>query len=126
MFEGKQLTKLKPPVDSYFAFAKLKLELSKLRAASGKKGGKTERVKVTNEEIDNQVKKGEFILSFNEFMQRNPHVKNDLYQSNRHLLDGIHDWTFIDAGLSLSKFNDCTSLTTILENRKEIVDAIWR
>ena len=125
MFDGKQPTKLKPPVDSYFAFAKLKLELSKLRATSGKKGGKTERVKVTDEEIDSRTEKHECVLSFDEFIKINPHIKNDLYQSNKHLLDGIYDWTLIDAGLSLSKFKDCTSLTKILEHRKEIEDAIW-
>lgn len=125
MFDGKEPTKLKPPVDSYFAFAKLKLELSKLRATSGKKGGKTKRVKVTDEEIDSRINKEECVESFEEFMRNNPHVINDIYQSNRHLLDGIHDWTPIDVGLPLSKFKDCTSLTTILENRDEVRNAIW-
>ena len=124
-FDGKQPTKLKPPVDGYFAFAKLKLELSKLRATSGKKGGKTERVKVTDAEIDSRINKEQCVESFEEFMRNNPHVINDLYQSNRHLLDGIYDWTPIDVGLSLSKFKDCTSLTTILENRDEIKNTIW-
>ena len=54
-FNGKQTSKLKPPVDGYFEFAKLKLELSKIRATSGKKGGKTERVKVSDEEIDSKT-----------------------------------------------------------------------
>ena len=124
-FDGKQPTKLKPPVDGFFEFAKVKLELSKLRATSGKKGGKTERIKVTDEEIDSKIDKKQCVESFEEFMRNNPRVKNDLYQSNRHLLDGIRDWTPIDVGLPLSKYKDCTSLTTILEYRKEIQDAIW-
>ncbi len=63
-FNGKQTVKLKPSVDGYFEFAKLKLELSKLRATSGKKGGKTERVKVTDEEINVKTEKLDFILSY--------------------------------------------------------------
>ena len=125
-FDGKQPTKLKPPVDSFFAFAKLKLELSKLRATSGKKGGKTERVKVTDEEIDRQVEKEEYILTFDEFMKAHPHIENDLYQSNKHLLDGITDWTPLDVGLDYSGYKDCKSLTKILENRKEIELAVFK
>lgn len=45
--------------------------------------------KVTNEEIDRQVEKEEYILSFDEFMKAHPHIVNDIYQSNKHLLDGI-------------------------------------
>ena len=126
MFDGKQPTKLKPPVDSYFDFANLKLELSKLRAKSGKKGGETERVKVTNEEIDKQVEKDEYVLTFDEFMKAHPHIVNDLYQSNKHLLNGITDWTPIDVGLDYSDYKNCKSLTKILENRKEIELAVFK
>ena len=125
-FNGKQTTKLKPPVDGYFEFAKLKLELSKLRATSGKKGGKTERVKVTDEEIDSQVEKNEYILTFDEFMKAHPHIVNDLYQSNKHLLNGITDWMPIDVGLDYSGYKNCKSLTKILENRKEIELAVFK
>ena len=125
-FNGKQTTKLKPPVDGYFEFAKLKLELSKLRATSGKIGGKTERVKVTDEEIDSQVEKNEYILTFDEFMKAHPHIVNDLYQSNKHLLNGITDWMPIDVGLDYSGYKNCKSLTKILENRKEIELAVFK
>ena len=32
-------------------------------------------------------------------MKAHPHIVNDLYQSNKHLLDGIEDWTPLDVGL---------------------------
>jgi hypothetical protein len=124
-FDGKQPTKLKPPVDGFFEFAKLKLEVSKLRATSGKKGGKSERVKVTDEEIDSKTEKLDFILSYEDFMKAHPHIVNDLYQSNKHLLDGITDWTPIDVGLDYSGYKNCKSLTKILENRKEIELAVF-
>ena len=125
-FNGKQTSKLKPPVDGYFEFAKLKLELSKIRATSGKKGGKSERVKVTDEEIDSKTEKLEFILSYEDFMKAHPHIVNDLYQSNKHLLNGITDWTPIDVGLDYSAYKNCKSLTKILENRKEIELAVFK
>ena len=125
-FNGKQTSKLKPPVDGYFEFAKLKLELSKLRATSGKKGGKTERVKVTDEEINGKTEKLDFILSYEDFMKAHPHIVNDLYQSNKHLLDDIIDWTPIDVGLDYSGYKNCKSLTKILENRKEIELAVFK
>ena len=125
-FNGKQPTKLKPPVDGFFEFSKLKLELSKLRATSGKKGGKTERVKVTDKEIDSRTEKHECILSFEGFMKAHPHIVNDLYQSNKHLLDGIEDWTPLDVGLDYSGYKNCKSLTKILENRKEIELAVFK
>ena len=125
-FNGKQTSKLTPPVDGYFEFAKLKLELSKIRATSGKKGGKTERVKVSDEEIDSKTEKLEFILSYEDFMKAHPHIVNDLYQSNKHLLDGIIDWTPLDVGLDYSGYKNCKSLTKILENRKEIELAVFK
>ena len=125
-FNGKQTSKLKPPVDGYFEFAKLKLELSKLRATSGKKGGKSERVKVTDEEIDSKTEKLEFILSYEDFMKAHPHIVNDLYQSNKYLLNGITDWTPLDVGLDYSGYKNCKSLTKILENRKEIELAVFK
>ena len=58
-------------------------------------------------------------------MKAHPHIENDLYQSNKHLLDGITDWTPLDVGLEYSGYKDCKSLTKILEHRKEIEHAIW-
>ena len=113
-------------LNGYFEFAKLKLELSKIRATSGKKGGKTERVKVSDEEIDSKTEKLDFILSYEDFMKVHPHIVNDLYQSNKHLLNGITDWTPIDVGLDYSDYKNCKSLTKILENRKEIELAVFK
>lgn len=42
---------LKPPLDSFFTLAKRKLDLSKTRKRIGSKGGKTERIPVTTEQV---------------------------------------------------------------------------
>ena len=55
MFDGAEPKRLKPPVREYFEFAKLKLKLSRLHITIGRKGGKTERVKVSDEEIQKFV-----------------------------------------------------------------------
>ena len=51
MFNGTE-RKLKSPVDAYFALAKRKLELSRKRKSIGSVGGKQERVKVTDEQVE--------------------------------------------------------------------------
>ena len=126
MFEGKEPKKLKPPVDMYFDLAKTKLELSKVRIKSGSKGGKTEKVKVTDEQISEVTSKPHQAISFDEFMRLHPNIKNDLYASRLHLLDKV-DWGFLDIGLNNSKeYKDCTSLYAILTHYKEIIShAKW-
>lgn len=126
MFEGKESKKLKPPVDMYFDLAKTKLELSKVRIKSGSKGGKTEKVKVTDEQINKATSKPYQAISFDEFMRLHPNIKNDLYASRLHLLDKV-DWGFLDIGLNNSKeYKDCTSLYAILTHYKEIIShAKW-
>lgn len=88
MFYGTE-RKLKPPVDMYFSFAKKKLELSRKRKFSGSKGGATTRIKVTDEEISKATEKNRYV-SFDDFMAENPKIKNDLYASGMHLLDGVN------------------------------------
>ena len=126
MFESKEPKKLKPPVDMYFDLAKKKLELSKVRIKSGSKGGKTEKVKVTDEQINEATSKPHQAISFDEFMRLHPNIKNDLYASRLHLLDKV-DWGFLDIGLNNSKeYKDCTSLYAILTHYKEIIShAKW-
>lgn len=44
--------KLCTPVDLYYTLAKRKLALSKVRSSNGKKGGNTERIPVTTEQVN--------------------------------------------------------------------------
>ena len=126
MFEGKEPKKLKPPVDMYFDLAKTKLALSKVRIISGSKGGKAEKVKVTDEQINEATNKDELGITFNEFMRLHPNIKNDLYASRLHLLDKV-DWGCLDLGLDNCKeYKHCTSLYAILTHYREILScAKW-
>ena len=112
MFYGTE-RKLKPPVDMYFSFAKKKLELSRKRKSSGSKGGATTRVKVSDKEISKETEKKNQYVSFDDFMAENPQIKNDLYASRMHLLDGVN-WMKLDCGLEKSDYKDCDSLYRIL------------
>lgn len=126
MFDGKEPKKLKPPVDTYFDLAKTKLELSKVRIVSGSKGGKSEKVKVTDEQITEVTNRHNQGITFEEFMSLHPHIQNDLYASRLHLLDKV-DWGYLDIGLDNCKeYKNCTSLYAILTHYKEIVShAKW-
>lgn len=126
MFDGKEPKKLKPPVDIYFDLAKTKLELSKVRIISGCKGGKSEKVKVTDEQIAETTNSPYQGITFEEFMSLHPHIQNDLYASRMHLLNKV-DWGYLDIGLDNCKeYKNCTSLYTILTHYKEIVSyAKW-
>ncbi len=126
MFEGKEPKKLKPPVDMYFDLAKTKLELSKVRIISGCKGGKSEKVKVTDVQINEATNKNNQGITFDEFMQLHPNIQNDLYASRLHLLDKV-DWGYLDMGLDNCKeYKNCTSLYAILTHYKEIISyAKW-
>ena len=123
MFYGTE-RKLKPPVDMYFSFAKKKLELSRKRKSSGSKGGATTRIKVTDEEISKATEKKNQYVSFDDFMAENPKIKNDLYASRMHLLDGVN-WMKLDCGLEKSDYKDCDSLYRILMHKEEIMNNTW-
>ena len=123
MFFGTE-RKLKPPVDMYFSFAKKKLELSRKRKSSGSKGGATMRIKVTDEEISKATEKKNQYVSFDDFMAENPQIKNDLYASRMHLLDGVN-WMKLDCGLEKSDYKDCDSLYRILMHKEEIMNNAW-
>ena len=123
MFFGTE-RKLKSPVDMYFSFAKKKLELSRKRKSSGSKGGATMRIKVTDEEISKATEKKNQCVSFDDFMAENPQIKNDLYASRMHLLDGVN-WMKLDCGLEKSDYKDCDSLYRILMHKEEIMNNAW-
>lgn len=123
MFYGTE-RKLKPPVDMYFSFAKKKLELSRKRKSSGSKGGATTRIKVSDEEISKATEKKNQYVSFDDFMAENPQIKNDLYASGMHLLDGVN-WMKLDCGLEKSNYKDCDSLYRILMHKEEIMNNAW-
>ena len=123
MFYGTE-RKLKPPVDMYFSFAKKKLELSRKRKSSGSKGGATTRVKVSDKEISKATEKKNQYVSFDDFMAENPQIKNDLYASRMHLLDGVN-WMKLDCGLEKSEYKDCDSLYRILMHKEEIMNNGW-
>ena len=123
MFYGTE-RKLKPPVDMYFSFAKKKLELSRKRKSSGSKGGATTRVKVSDKEISKATEKKNQYVSFDDFMAENPKIKNDLYASGMHLLDGVN-WMKLDCGLEKSDYKDCDSPYRILMHKEEIMNNAW-
>lgn len=119
MFNGME-RKLKAPVDTYFALAKRKLELSRMRKKIGSIGGKQERIKVTDKQVE-MVTKTECGVSFEEFMSMHPNIVNDLYNSNKRLLNGV-DWGYLDMGLDKHfEYKNCDSLFRILTHYKEIV-----
>lgn len=120
MFNGTE-KKLKSPVDAYFALAKRKLELSRTRKKVGSKGGKQERVKLTDDDIDELTYGGEYTASFKDFKKLHPNIINDLYKSDEHLLKSI-DWGLLDIGLgNCPQYKNCKSLTELLVHYKEII-----
>lgn len=119
MFNGTE-RKLKSPVDVYFALARRRLELSRTRKKIGSVGGKQERIKVTDKQVE-MVTKTECGVSFDEFMSMHPNIVNDLYNSNKRLLNGV-DWGYLDMGLDKHpEYKNCDSLFRILTHYKEIV-----
>ena len=86
MFEDKT-PKLKPPVDSFFALAKRKLDLSKMRKQNGSRGG-----------IAKQKHALEPPLDMDGFLHRQPQVKNDIYKSSLHLTEGVN-WSLLNERL---------------------------
>ena len=123
MFNGTE-RKLKSPVDAYFALAKRKLELSRKRKKIGSIGGKQERIKMTDEQIEKCTDSAYSGISFKEFMRLHPNIQNDLYASNKQLLDKI-DWACLDMGIDRHpEYIKCNSLYRLLTNYKEIVREI--
>ena len=104
MFEDKTPT-LKPPLDSFFALAKRKLDLSKMRKRNGSRGGTTKRVQP---------------LDMDGFLLRQPQVKNDIYRSSMHLTEGVN-WSLLNDRLPQSVYRDSTSLYQILIHSDEII-----
>ena len=119
MFKDKTPT-LKPPLDSFFALAKRKLDLSKTRRRVGSKGGKTERIPVTTEQVKKADEFAGASIGIDGFLQRYPQIRNDIYKSSMHLTSGI-DWTTLAYELPDSPYRDCKSLYQILMHYNEIV-----
>ncbi len=123
MFDGEEPAKIKSPVTEYYELAKLKLNQSKARQNSGRKGGKAERKKVSDEEVAKTTSKGN--MTFAEFMESRPYIKNDIYEKSKHLLNGV-DWYELDIALGIcEKYKTCTSLYQILTHREEIESCLW-
>lgn len=123
MFEGIEPKKLKQPVDTYYELAKTKLALSKVRIVSGQKGGKAERIKITDEQITERTDDWNCV-TFEEFMRLHPNVQNDLYASRQHLLKGV-DWAWLDIGMDKHpEYKKCNSLYQLLVHRKEILEGV--
>lgn len=57
-------------------------------------------------------------------MAENPKIKNDIYASRMHLLDGVN-WMKPDCGLEKSKYGDCDSLYRIVMHKEEIMNNAW-
>ena len=119
MFKDKTPT-LKPPLDSFFALAKRKLDLSKTRRRVGSKGGKTERIPVTTEQVKKADEFAGASIGMDGFLQRYPQIRNDIYKSSMHLTSGI-DWTTLAYELPDSPYRDCKSLYQILTHCNEII-----
>lgn len=119
MFEDKVPT-LKPPLDGFFALAKRKLDLSKVRRRVGSKGGNAERIPVTTEQVKAADIHAPATIGIDGFLQKNPQIKNDIYKSSVHLTVGV-DWSTLEDMLPYSQYRDCKSLYQILTHYKEIV-----
>ncbi len=120
MFNGTE-KKLKPPVNAYFTLAKRKLELSRKRKSIGSVGGKQERVKVTDEQVESITNNAEYGVSFEEFMRLHPNIENDLFASRQYLLKNV-DWAYLDLGMDKHpEYKKCNSLFQLLTHYKEII-----
>ena len=108
MFEDKTPT-LKPPVDSFFALAKRKLDLSKMRKRNGSRGGTAKHKRAPKLPLD-----------MDGFLIRQPQVRNDIYRSSMHLTEGVN-WSLLNDRLPQSVYRDSTSLYQILIHYRDIV-----
>ena len=118
---GQEPSKLPSPVDMYFKLAKRKLELSKVRSSVGRKGRQAERIKLTDEEINDRTKGWDYEPTFYDFQKKHPRIKNDLFASHGHLLEGV-EWGLFGMALEKHpKYKTCTSLLEILTHKAEIL-----
>ena len=108
MFEDKTPT-LKPPLDSFFALAKRKLDLSKMRKRNGHRGGTAKQKRTPEPPLD-----------MDGFLLRQPQVKNDIYRSSMHLTEGVN-WSLLNDRLPQSVYRDSQSLYQILIHYGDIV-----
>lgn len=121
MFENAEPPKLTSPADKYFALAKLKLSLSKVRSNAAKSGGKTAET-VTEERGQGDVQNGaaEEIgqMSFEKFMKLHPTIKDDLFPNNRGILQNV-DWAKMNDIIGQdSKLSQNCSLYWIMQDEK--------
>ena len=108
MFEDKTPT-LKPPVDSFFALAKRKLDLSKMRKRNGSRGGTVKHKRSPEPPLD-----------MDGFLLRQSQVKNDIYRSSMHLTESVN-WSILNDRLPQSVYRNCQSLYQILIHYSDIV-----
>ena len=120
---SEEPSKLCLPVDLYYALAKRKLALSKMRSSIGKKGGKAKRIPVTSEQV-RAAQQHAISIGMDGFLNNHPQIRNDIYKSSMHLTEGV-DWTMLDDALYTSPYADCKSLYQILTHYKEIVGERW-
>ena len=121
VFNEQEPSKLPSPVDMYFKLAKRKLALSKVRSSVGRKGGQAERIKLTDEEINERTKGWDYEPTFYDFKKKHPRIKNDLFASHGHLLEGV-EWGLFGMALEKHpKYKMCTSLLEILTHKAEIL-----
>lgn len=117
MFEGIETAELLPPIDAYFALAKLRLSLSKKRSNAAKTIRKTEK----KDDITGAEKgMGEerIQMTFDGFMKLHPAIKDDIYPNGRGILKNMN-WTrlneIIEADKSLEQSH---SLYWLLQSEK--------
>lgn len=117
MFEGIETSKLLPPIDAYFALAKLKLSLSKKRSNAAKTIRKTEK-KDDITGAEKGMEKESKPMTFDEFMKLHPAIKDDIYPNGRGVLKSVN-WArlneLIEADKSLEQSH---SLYWLLQSEK--------
>ena len=117
MFEGIETAELLPPIDAYFALAKLKLSLSKKRSNAAKTNRKTDKkdgIAGDEKGMDEESK----TMTFDEFMRLHPAIKDDIYPNGRGILRRVN-WArlneFIETDKSLEQSH---SLYWLLQSEK--------
>lgn len=100
MFEGIETTELIPPVDTYFALAKLRLSLSKKRSNAAKTSRKTEKKSSRNDlsavgesdikETGKAMEEERKPMTFDEFMKLHSAIKDDIYPNGRGILRNVN------------------------------------
>ena len=78
-----------------------------------------ERIPVTVEQVKAADEMRGQSIGIDGFLERNPHIKNDIYKSSMHLTNSV-DWTALDYELHYSEYRDSTSLYQILTHYNEI------